>query len=80
MCLRAYKPEIKPVYMKREKPDCKSINNAKKLQYPFLLLTNILMLRIGELKSNLYFSDKKIEYISLDTSINGIEALVAYTN
>ena len=38
------------------------------------------MLRIRELKSDFYFSDKEIEYISLDISIDGIEVLVARTN
>ncbi len=38
------------------------------------------MLRIRELEPNPYSSNKEIEYISFDTSIDGIEVLVTRTN
>lgn len=62
--------------MRREKPGQKSVADAKKLQYPFLPLVNIEILRIGKLKHDPYFFDKK--YISLDIFIDGIAVLAIY--
>lgn len=37
-------------------------------------------MRIGESESNPYFLDKKVEYVSLDTHIDGIVVLAICTN
>ena len=66
--------------MRREKSGCKSVANAEKLQYPSLPPANIQTFRIRELEFDFYFSDKKIEYISLDIPIDGIKVLVTCTN
>lgn len=42
--------------------------------------TNIQMLKITKLEPNLYFSNKKIEYVSLDKPIDKIEVLAACKN
>ena len=73
MCLKVYKPEVKPVYMRREKPGHKSVSDAQKLQYLFLLSANVSTLKIRELELEPYFFDKKIEYIFLNASIDGIK-------
>ncbi len=80
VCLRTYKPGVKLVYMRREKPGCKSVANAEKLRYLSLPPVNVQMLRIGELEPDPYSSNEEIEYIYLDTPIDGIEVLTARIN
>lgn len=75
-----YKPRIWPVYIKWEKPGQKLVANAKKLQYPSLPFANIQTLRIREKELDLYFSDKKIEYVFLEEPIDRIKVLATYTN
>lgn len=80
MCFGAYKLKVRLVYMRRKKPDHKSIANIEKLQYPFLSSANVQTLRIKKVEPDFHFSDKKIEYISFDTPINKIEDLAACMN
>ena len=78
VCLGPYKPGVRPVYMRREKPGRESVADAEKLRYPSLPPANVQTLRIGELEPDPYSSDE--EYISLDAPIDGIEVLAARTN
>ncbi len=78
--LGAYKPGVWPVYMRREKPGCESVADAEKLRYPSLPPANVQTLRIGELESDPYSSDKEVEYVSLDAPIDEIGVLAARTN
>ena len=39
--LGAYKTGVRPIYIRREKPGCESVANAKKLRYPSLPPTNV---------------------------------------
>ena len=80
VCLAAYKPGVRLVYMRREKPRRMLVTDAEKLWYLFLPLTSVQTLRIGELEPDPYSSDEEVEYVSLDTSIDGIGVLAAYTN
>lgn len=66
--------------MRQEKLGHESIANAKRLWYPLLLSTNIQNLRIKELKPDSYSSNKEIEYIFLDASINRIRVLAICRN
>ena len=68
------------VYIRCAKRGRNSAADAKKLRYQSLLPTNIQTLRIKELKSNLYSSNKKIEYVFLNILINRIKILVVCTN
>ena len=52
----------------------------EKLRYLFLSLANVQTLRMRELESDCYSSDKKIEYISLNKPIDGIKVLATRTN
>ena len=80
MCLGTYKPRVRLVYMRQEKPVCESIANTEKLQYLSLSPANVQTLRIGELEPDPYFSDEEIEYISFDALIDEIEVLTACIN
>lgn len=78
--LGPYKPGVRPVYIRREKPGRESVADAEKLRYPFLPPANVQTLRIGELDPDPYSSDEEVEYVSLDTPIDGIGVLTARTN
>lgn len=78
--LELYKPEIRPVLMKQEKPGQRLIANTKKLQYLYLLSANVQILRMRELEFNLNFFDKKIEYAFFDIPIDKIRVLDTCTN
>ncbi len=80
MCLGVYKPGIRPVYMKWEKPGRESVADAEKLRYPSLPPANVQTLRIGKLEPDPYSFNEEIEYISFDAPIDGIEVLAACTN
>lgn len=62
------------------KPSSELVANIKKLWYPFLLPTNVQILRIKELKLDFDFSNKKIECIFLNIFINKIKVLTTCTN
>ena len=66
--------------MRQKKPGCKSVADAEKLQYLSLSPANVQTLTIGELDPDPYSSDEEMEYISLDTNIDGTEVLTAHTN
>ncbi len=80
MCLGPYKPGVRSVYMRREKPGRESVADTKKLRYPSLRPANVQTLRIRELEPGPYFSYKEVEYVSLDAPIDGIGVLAARTN
>ena len=80
MCLGPYKPGVRPVYMRREKPGRESVGDAEKLRYPSLPTANVQTLQIGDLELDLYSSDEEVKYVSLDVPINGIRVLAARTN
>ncbi len=80
VCLGPYLPGVRPVYMRQEKPGRESVADAEKLRYLSLPPANVQTLRIGELDPDTYSSDEEVEYISLDTPIDGTEVLAARTN
>lgn len=69
VCLRLYTPGARHVFIRPGKLGQESVANAKQLFYPFLPSINIQTLRIGDANPDLYLSDDKIQYISLDKSI-----------
>lgn len=80
VCLEAYNPGVRPVYMRREKPGRESVADAEKSWYPSLPPAHVQTLRIRELEPDPYSSDEEAEYVSLDTPIDRIGVLAARTN
>lgn len=80
ICLGAYKPEIWSVYIKQKKLGRKSVANVKKLWYLSLPLANVQLLRIRELESDPYFSNKEIKYVFLNAFMDKIRVLTTQTN
>lgn len=80
VCLESYKPGVRPVYIRREKPGRESVADAKKLRYPSLPPANVQKWRIIELDQDPYSFDEEVEYVSLDAPIDGIGVLAACTN
>ncbi len=80
VCLGPYKPGVRPVYMRREKPGRKSVADAEKLRYPSLPPASVPTLRIGKLEPDPCSSNEEVEYVSLDALIDGIGVLAARTN
>ena len=80
MYLGAFKPRVRPVYMRREKPGCELITDTEKLRYLLLPPANFQTLKIRELEPDFYFSHEEIKYISLDALIDKIRVFAACTN
>ena len=80
VCLGPYKPGVRPVYMRQEKPGRKSVADAEKLRYPSLPPANVQTLRIGKLEPDPCSSNEEVEYVSLDALIDGMGVLAARTN
>ncbi|MCJ1348353.1 hypothetical protein MMC31_006584 [Peltigera leucophlebia] len=79
VCLGAYTPGARPVFMRRERPGRESVADAEKLQYPSLPPANVQTLRVGEANPDPYSSDEETEYVSLDEPIE-LGVLAARSN
>lgn len=80
MYLGTFLLKNKSIFIRQEKLKCESVANVKKLWYLLLLSTNVWILKIGKANLNSYSSNKEIEYVFSDVSINKICILTICTN
>lgn len=79
VCLGSYTSGAKRIFMRQGKSGRELVAYIEKLCYQSLPSANIQTLRIRNADSDPYFSDDKVEYVSLNESIE-IGVLAALSN